>query len=91
MANTKKFLYIYGTFLFLSWGFMFAVHKNDYTGNEITQGMLFITVVTIVYFTLVNLNYKSESGKKIVLWSLLLIAIISFLCVIFIKILGLTH
>ncbi|MDP1420395.1 hypothetical protein Q8G35_18910 [Peribacillus simplex] len=77
MDNTKKPLYIYGSFLLISWGLSFIIHQNTYTRYEIIEGMVFICLATIIYFILVHLNYRSELGKKIVFGILILIFIIS--------------
>ncbi|MGE6379951.1 hypothetical protein [Peribacillus muralis] len=77
MDNTKKTLYIYGAFLLIMWSLSFIIHHNTYTRYEIIEGMVFICIVTIIYFILVHLNYRSELGKKIVFWILILIFIIS--------------
>lgn len=79
MDNTKKFLYIYGVFLLISWGLMFIIHYESYSHYEIVSGMVFICIVTTVYFILVHFNYKSKFGEKVVIWSLVTILIISFI------------
>jgi len=81
MKNEKKFLYIYGVFLLFSWGLMFIINNVDYTRYEIVQGMIFILIVTTIYFILVHLYYKSKLGKKIVIWSLIILLIIG--CIYF--------
>lgn len=80
MDNTKKVLYYYGVFLLITWNLMFFIYHEDYTSNEIIQGVAFIFIVVIVYFALVYLNYKSNLGKQIVNWSLIVFFIITCIC-----------
>lgn len=80
MDNTKKFLYLYGGFLLISWGLMFIIYNKSYTTYETIQGMGFICIVTTIYFILVHINYKIKSGKKIVIGSLVTVFIISCIC-----------
>jgi hypothetical protein len=80
MDNTKKALYICGVFLLISCSLIFIIHHESYTRYETVQGMVFICIVTTLYFILVHLYYKSKSGEKIVVWSLVTLLIISCIC-----------
>lgn len=84
MENGKKFLYIYGAFLLFGWGLIFIINHADYSRYEIVQGMVFISIVTTIYFILVHLYYKSKLGKKIVNWSLITLLIINCICFYFV-------
>lgn len=82
--DIKKVLYLYGIFVLVSWGFMFTIYHEDYTKYETIKGMGFISVVAIIFFILVHLNYKNKLGKKIVNWSLVALFILNCICFYFI-------
>ena len=48
-----------------------------YSYEVFLSGIIFFSVASIVYFGFVYLFFKSEAGKKIVGWSLILMAIFS--------------
>ncbi|USK44662.1 hypothetical protein [Cytobacillus oceanisediminis] len=75
--DTKKVLYIYGAFLLFSWSLMFVIHHETYTRYETLEGMIFICIVTAIFFPLVHLYHRSNTGKKIVQLSLIALFISS--------------
>lgn len=82
--NTKKFLHTYGFILFFSSVLMFIIQHQYYTLYEVVEGMIFFSVVTLIYFTLVHLFCKNEQGRKIVSWSLLSLFVITMTALFFI-------
>lgn len=77
--NTKKVLYFYGIFLLISWGLMFIINRHYYSSDQIIEGMVFIGIVLIIYFPLVHLHFRSKSGEKIVIWSMIPLFIIIYI------------
>jgi hypothetical protein len=79
--NTKKlhFLIALISYPIIILHFIFG----DYTNEKLIQGISFFSIATVIYLGFVYLFFKSEFGKKIVIWGLLLFGIISiFLFVI---------
>lgn len=77
IKGVKISLYIYGVFLFLAWGFQFAINLDYYNKHDIVSGMTFICFALLYFFLCIYLYHKNTLGQKIVLYSLFVLAISS--------------
>jgi hypothetical protein len=50
---------------------------GDYTTEKQISGISFFSIATVIYVGFVHLYFKSDTGKKLVIWGLLLIGITS--------------
>ena len=72
--ESKKFMHILGYIMLGSWLLHFLVyavideHPIVYKTKDIVEGILFILVVTPIYFAIVNLYYK---GKRKIVFTVL--------------------
>jgi hypothetical protein len=50
---------------------------GDYTTDKLVSGISLFSIATVIYVGFVYLYFKSDIGKKLVMWGLLLIGITS--------------
>ncbi|WP_221568910.1 hypothetical protein [Alkalihalobacillus sp. TS-13] len=58
---------------------------GDYSTEKLVSGIAFYLTHTAIYLGFIYLFFKSEVGKKVVLWGLLFIAIASILISLIIR------
>ncbi|ANU11044.1 hypothetical protein A1A1_07549 [Planococcus antarcticus DSM 14505] len=75
----KTLMNLYGVFLFL--GLLVSIHAHEI--SDIEGFLLFILIISLLYFLLLNLYFKSVLGRKVVFITLCLIAVISLFMVFY--------
>ena len=63
----KKFLYFIGFVSIASWLVHFFTYSNQYSDQEIMEGIIFIFLLTTIYFVLIRIYFSWNSGPKIVI------------------------